>query len=114
MFSIEDTCKLRGVASHLRTREQEVFCFFESGDGRFTRDGRKSLKKLFERLSALQVVEERLDGDTGSTKHGSSPKNVRVFCDDSHERIVSRGGLQRADGCDVSRIQDRSLPELKL
>ncbi len=75
----------------LRTREQEVFCFFESSDGRFTRDGRKSLQKVFECFSALQVVEERLDGHSGSAKHGSSAKNVRIFDDDSHEIIVSRG-----------------------
>jgi hypothetical protein len=29
--------------AHLRTREQEVFSFFECGEGRFARDGRKSL-----------------------------------------------------------------------
>jgi hypothetical protein len=77
--------------AHLRTCEQEVFCFFESGDGRFPRDGRKSFQEVFECLSAFQVVEERLDGHAGSAKHRSSAENVRVFDDDSHEGIVSRG-----------------------
>jgi len=67
-----------------------VFCFFESGYGHFTRDGRKSLQKAFECFSALQVVEHRLDGHSGSAKHRSSGKNVRVFDDYSHEMIVSR------------------------
>jgi hypothetical protein len=71
-----------------------VFCFFESSDGRFTRDGRKSLQKVFECFSALQVVEQRLDGHAGSTKHRSSAKNVRIFDDDSHEMIVSRANVR--------------------
>jgi len=29
--------------AHLSTCEQKLFCFFERSDGRFTRDGRKSL-----------------------------------------------------------------------
>ena len=76
--------------AHLRTCEQKMFCFFESGDGRFTRDGRKSLQKVFECFSALQVVEERLEGHSGPAKHGSSAKNIRIFDDDPHEIIVSR------------------------
>jgi hypothetical protein len=75
---------------HLGTCEQEVFCLFESGDGRFTRDGRKSLEKVFESLSALQIVEEGLEGHARSAKHRSSAKNIRTLDDDSHERIVSR------------------------
>jgi hypothetical protein len=70
--------------------EQKVFCFFEGSEGRFTRDGRKTLQKLFECFSAFEVVEESLDGHTGSAEHRSSAKNVRVFDDDSHEGIVSR------------------------
>ena len=76
--------------AHLRTREQEMFCLFESGKSRFTRDGRKSLEKVFERFSAFQVVEECLDRDAGSAKHRSSAKNVGIFDDEVHERIVSR------------------------
>jgi len=75
--------------AHLETCEQEVFCFFESGDGGFTRDGGKSLQKVFECFPAFQVVEQSLDGHTGSAKHRSSAKNFGVFDDDSHERIVS-------------------------
>jgi hypothetical protein len=60
---------------HLKTCEQEVLWFFESSDGRFARDGRKSLQKVFECFSALEIVKERLDGHSGSAKHGSSTKN---------------------------------------
>jgi hypothetical protein len=67
-----------------------VFCFLECGDSGFTRHGGKPHEKLFERLSALQIIEESLDWDSRSTKHRSSPKNIRVFGDHSHERIVSR------------------------
>jgi hypothetical protein len=67
-----------------------VFCFLEGGDSGFTRHGGKPREKLFERLSALQIIEESLDWDSRSTKHRSSAKNIRVFGDDSHETIVSR------------------------
>jgi hypothetical protein len=87
--------------AHLGTSKQEVFCFFESGDGHFTRDGRKSLQKVFECFSAFQVVEERLDGNAGSAKHRSSAKNLRVFDDDAHERIVPR-----RIGAGVGRLSD--------
>ena len=76
--------------AHLETCEQEVFCFFESGDGGFTRDGGKSLQKVFERFSALQVVEQRLEGHSRSAKHRSSAKNIGIFDDHSHATIVSR------------------------
>lgn len=81
---------------HLGTREQKVFCFFESGDGRFARDSGKSFQKVFERFSALEVVEERLDGNSRPAKDGSSAKNIRIFGDDSHEGIVSRATVVRA------------------
>src|SRR5437773_6299809 len=67
-----------------------MFCFFESSDSGFTRYGGKPLEKLFERLSTFQIVEESLDWHSRSAKHRSSAKNVRVFDDNSHERIVSR------------------------
>ena len=67
-----------------------MLCFFESGDSGFARHGGKPLKKLFECLSAFQIVEESLDGDSRSPEHRSSAKNIGVFDDNSHERIVSR------------------------
>src|SRR6266481_5316480 len=76
--------------AHLRACEQEVFCFFKGSNGRFTRDGGESLQKVFECFSALEVVEQRLNRHSGSVKHRTSPKNVRVFDDDSYEVIVSR------------------------
>src|SRR6266852_5092877 len=88
---------LRGCHAHLGTREQKVFCFFESSDGHFTRDGRKPLQKVFECLSALQIVEQRLDRHARTAKHRSSTKNIRIFDNDSHGVIVScewpRGGM---------------------
>src|SRR5260370_67217 len=76
--------------AHLGTREQKLFCFFESSDGHLPRDGRKALQKVFERFSALQIVEQRLDRHACSAKHRSSAKNVRIFDNHSHEMIVSR------------------------
>ncbi len=65
--------------AHLGAREQQVFCFFESSDSGLTRHGGKPLEKLFECLSAFQIVEESLDWDARSTKHRSSAKNIRVL-----------------------------------
>src|SRR5260370_42534269 len=81
---------LRGCHAHLGTREQKVFCFFESSDGHLTRDGRKPLQKVLECL-ALQIVEQRLDRHARTAKHRSSTKNIRVFDNDSHGTILSRG-----------------------
>ena len=66
-----------------------MLCFLESGDSGFTRDSGKPFEKLFECLSAFEIVEESLDGDSRSTKHRSSAKNIWVFGEDSHEGIVS-------------------------
>jgi hypothetical protein len=76
--------------AHLWTCKQKVFCFFERSDCRFTRDGRKSLQKVFECFSAFQVVEQRLDRHSRSAKHGSSAKNIPIFDDDFHRMIVPR------------------------
>jgi len=75
-----------------------VFCFFEGGDSRFTRDGGKSLQKVLECFSAFEVIEKRLDGHSRSAKDGSSAENIRIFDDDSHEGIVSRAhGTERSE-----------------
>lgn len=76
--------------AHLRTREEKLFCFFESGDGHLTRDGRKPLQKVFECFSTLEIVEQRLDRDAGAAKHRGSAKNSWIFDDDSHAMIVAR------------------------
>jgi hypothetical protein len=76
--------------AHLGTSKQEVFCFLESGDSGFARDGRKSHQKVFKRFSTLEVVEKRLYGHSRSEKHGRSANDIGVFGDHSHERIVSR------------------------
>ena len=86
--SLVDTLVYKNA--HLRTREQEVFCFFEGSDGQLTRDGGKSLQKVFERFSALQVVEESLDRHSRSAKHRSSAKDIGILDDGSHVSIVSR------------------------
>ena len=76
--------------AHLGTREQKLFCFLESSDGRLTRDSRESLQKIFEGFSTFQVVEKRLDGHSGSAKHRGSAKNLPVFDDDFHRLIIPR------------------------
>ena len=84
--------------AHLGTCEQKVFCFFESSDGRFTRDGGKSLQKVFECFSALEVIDKRLDGHSRSAKDGSSAENIRIFDDYAHEGIVIHARLWGARG----------------
>src|SRR5215472_16455309 len=77
----------------LGTREQKMFCFLKSSDGGFARDGGKPFQKLFESFTALQIVEQRLDGHARSTKHRCSAKNIGVFDDNSHERdCITRDG----------------------
>jgi hypothetical protein len=71
-----------------------VFCFFEGSDGRFPRDGGKSLQKVFQCFSAFQVIEKRLDRHPSSAKYWSSAKNIPIFDDDFHGMIVARARVQ--------------------
>jgi len=80
--------------AHLGTCEQKVLCFFECSDGRITRDGRKTLQKVFECFSPFQVVEQRLDRHSRSAKHRSSTKNISIFDYDFHHMIVPRAWVQ--------------------
>ncbi len=75
-----------------------MFCFFESGDGHFTPNGRKSLEKVFECFSAFQVVEEGLDGHAGSAKHRGSAKNIGIFDDKAHNGLYHVGGERAVEG----------------
>jgi hypothetical protein len=95
--------------AHLGAREQKVFCFFERSDGHLTRDGRKPIQKVFERFSALQIVEQRLDRHARTAKHRSSTKNIGIFDNDSHGVMVSRGSLR-----DVVTLRGASLSALLL
>ena len=68
-----------------------MFGFFEGSDGHVTGDGRKPLQKVFECFSAFEIVEQRLDRYACTAKDGSPSENFRIFDDDSHDVIVSRG-----------------------
>jgi hypothetical protein len=81
-------------SAHLGTCEQKVLCFFERSDGRITRDGGKTLQKVFERFSPFQVVEQGLDRHSRSAKHRSSAKNIPIFDYDFHRMIVPRAWVQ--------------------
>jgi hypothetical protein len=81
----------------LGTRKQKLFCFLESGDGEFARDGGKSLKKIFECFSAFEVIEKCLNGHSGTAKDQSSAENIRMLEDDSHGMIVAREMQRRRE-----------------
>ena len=71
-----------------------MLCFFECSDGRITRDGRKTLQKVFECFSPFQVIEQGLDRHSRAAKHRSSAKNVPIFDYDFHPMIVPRACVQ--------------------
>jgi hypothetical protein len=75
--------------AHYGTCKQEVFRFFERGNGRFSRDSRKSLEKVFQRFSAFQVVEQRLDRHTRSPKHSRHRKLTRPLTRSGHMLLRS-------------------------
>jgi hypothetical protein len=60
---------LQGAASFQFADEQGLG-EFQSGYGGVACDGGKVVKKLVERLSALQVVQESLKGDTRAAEDG--------------------------------------------
>ena len=68
-----------------------MFRFFEGGDGCFTRDCGKPLQEIFERFSALEVIEKGLDWHSRPAKDRGSAENVAVFDDHVHNLIVSQG-----------------------
>ena len=74
----------------LMTREQKLLCLFERSNGRFARDGRKPLQKVFECFPAFQVVKQRLDRHSRSAKHRCSPENIAIFDDSFHSVTVPR------------------------
>jgi hypothetical protein len=55
----------------------------ECSDGLFASDGRKLSEKFVQGIVALDVVEERPNGDPGVNKHGRSAQNLRVAVHDS-------------------------------
>jgi hypothetical protein len=63
------------IVSGQRVTKSRMDAFVNQNAHLGARDGRKSLRKVFPCFSALEVVEERLDGDTGSAEHTSSTKN---------------------------------------
>src|SRR5438552_16476766 len=68
----------RFSSSSTRTCQQGLACKIECRDGLFASNGRKLLDKFVQRVAALGVVEERLNGNPGANEHGRSAQNLRV------------------------------------
>src|SRR5215471_17410786 len=70
----------RGTHSSSSTRigNQVSFRLLERGDGNVTRDGREVVKEFIQRMTALDVVDQRLHGDAGSDEHRGAAQDVRV------------------------------------
>jgi len=56
---------------------------FERVDCRFTRYGRKIVKKLVKSLAALDVIQERLKRNTGPAKNRCAAENLGITRDDA-------------------------------
>ncbi len=52
--------------------------FFQRLERPFTRNRRKTAKKLFQRVTALQVVEKGLDRNARAAEHGNSVHRFRI------------------------------------
>jgi hypothetical protein len=85
--------------AHLGACEQQFFRFFKGGNGSFARNRGKPFQKVFQRLSAFQLVEQRLDGHSRPAKHRGPAENVRVSDDDTHGDILTRGNGLAARRC---------------
>src|SRR5262249_54892013 len=74
----------RGTHSSSSTRigNQVSFRLLERGDGNVTRDGREVVKEFIQRMTALDVVDQRLHGDAGSDEHRGAAQDVRVGMND--------------------------------
>src|SRR5258708_18678447 len=65
-----------------RGGDQTVLCLLEELDDLIPIDGRKSGQKVVDRLSGLQVVEERLDRHPGAGKDRGAPHHFGVAGND--------------------------------
>ncbi len=85
--------------AHLGACEEQFFRFFKGGNGSFARNRGKTLQEVFQGLSALQVVEQRLDGHARPAKHRRPAENVGVSDNDTHKDILTRGNGLLARRC---------------
>jgi hypothetical protein len=76
--------------AHLGACEEQFFRFFKRGNGSFARNRGKPLQKVFQGLSAFQIVEQRLDGHARPAKHRSPAENVGISDYDTHGDILTR------------------------
>ena len=58
--------------------EQQMLRFFECLQSQIPRNCRETLEEVFQRLIALDVVEQRLGGHAGSPEDGSAVHNLRI------------------------------------
>src|SRR5437868_3076246 len=84
---------------------------FKGVDGGLALDGRKVFKELVQSLSALEVIQKRLERNASPAEHRGSPENIRVPHDDAvgrgHSRIspsVYPSERRKTKGSLVSRM----------
>jgi hypothetical protein len=85
---------------------EALFGFFESGEGGLAGDGGEAIEKVLECFSAFEVVEESLQGHTGTAEDGGSAEDVRVSDDDVHSGIVARRKSRVLVGVICSALRD--------
>src|SRR5580700_8898496 len=65
-------------SSSTRIGNQMGFGLFERSYRHVAGDGREVVKESVQRMAALDVVDQRLDGDARSDKHRGAAQDVRV------------------------------------
>ena len=70
-------------SSGRRIREETLFCSLENRDGSIAMNGRKVLKKIFERRGPFEVVKEALYRNPGAGETQHSAHDFRVAADES-------------------------------
>src|SRR5206468_463294 len=76
--------KARGTHSSSSTRigDQVVLRLFQSRNSNFPGDRRKIVEKLVQRMTAFNVVDERLHRHTRANKHRGPAQNVGIGAND--------------------------------
>lgn len=73
------------------SRQTKFLAFLQDLDGKLSADRGEAFQKLIERVTVLDIVEQRLHRDASATKYGRSMHHFGIACDRFlHNSIVTQ------------------------
>jgi hypothetical protein len=85
-----------GASYASNSRQTKFLAFLQDLDGELSVDRGEAFQKFIERFTVLDVVEQRLHGDTSATKHGRSMHHFGIACNGFlHDSIFAQNGAAK-------------------